>query len=821
MKRIICLLLCLVLTLGLLPVSALADAPALDDFEARGNLVKLPVTLEDGTEVYLGVGECWFGNWSVVASSKTSEDTNFILSACLWQKITNNGTADYTPLSAAKAEAVFAQLSDVSLSVRADSGNENPNTPTPVYLTTEEPEYWPEAVSSGMQKVARYTLAEENEGSWVFTASCKVGQKTYSASGTITRKVVETITINGKDVTTVNEALEEAFENFESESREYSVRVELNPTEYFGQIIIPESTKDVSVTIKGQTDGEDHTILEGGISSENVDTIVDNVHFKGSGAKEENWPSEESNPNSGAENSAFYGNASGAVLNCIFDGYYYAVKCTYGFRACGFYNTFVNNHIAWYLDHQEKRGGNTTAASCIFAGNDIAIWVETFSMKPSFYRLNSSKLLNNETDIKNSTGYRWFTPGNLFVHISLPNLNRAAQEVSFFPLLDDDSQSQTCPYPMAAASENEETGEYEIIPEKYVYDQIDEENGDTISNTLASSYPIPESALSGNMYHVADPDTDEILASMIFEAEQDAPAAASEAEPGLARLALAPYALRARAPESSFDATVKLTRPDASTIIFTMNDPCGKTVTLKIPCTFTDGSVLHEGTAIEGAVFDGKAVTFQTSAGGEYTITGQGGQNGLPGMLGSLLGAGALHALGQSTPAFADVPAGSYYASAAQWAQARGIVGGTDAAHFSPALACTRAQAVTMLYRAAGCPETVAENPFEDVDANDYFYKAVLWAVANGITSGTDETRFSPDAPCTRGQIVTFLHRAARCTDAHDNFGFTDVKTGAYCEDAVNWAVALGLTNGTGETTFSPEAVCTRAQIVTFLYRNR
>ena len=199
----------------------------------------------------------------------------------------------------------------------------------------------------------------------------------------------------------------------------------------------------------------------------------------------------------------------------------------------------------------------------------------------------------------------------------------------------------------------------------------------------------------------------------------------------------------------------------------------------------------------------------------------RGGQNGLPDMLGSMLGAGALHALGQSTPAFADVPAGSYYASAAQWAQARGIVSGTAQARFSPALACTRAQAVTMLYRAAGCPETVAENPFEDVDANDYFYKAVLWAVANGITSGTDETRFSPDAPCTRGQIVTFLHRAARCTDAHDNFGFTDVKTGAYCEDAVNWAVALGLTNGTGETTFSPEAVCTRAQIVTFLYRNR
>ena len=170
---------------------------------------------------------------------------------------------------------------------------------------------------------------------------------------------------------------------------------------------------------------------------------------------------------------------------------------------------------------------------------------------------------------------------------------------------------------------------------------------------------------------------------------------------------------------------------------------------------------------------------------------------------------------------FVDVSRGAYYYNAVQWAAERGIAGGVDKKHFAPDESCTRAQAITMLWRAAGCPAVWAENPFVDVDANDYFYEAVLWAVANGITSGADETHFSPDAPCTRGQIVTFLHRAERCYDAHESFGFTDVKTGSYCEDAINWAVENAITNGTDVSTFSPDDTCTRSQIVTFLYRNR
>lgn len=646
MKRVICLLLCLVLMLGLLPAAATAA-----DYEEH--LVKLPVTLENGTAVYLGVGEWHNGKWYVMTSGSTSEDTNFVLSACLWRKTTNNGEADYTVLGASEAEEVFAQLSEVRLSIEPASGNENPNVPTPVYLATEAPEFLPEAVSSGMQQVARYTLEEEYEGCWVFTASCKVNGTTYSASGTITRKVVETITIGGenvKDVEAVNKALEEAFDALD-ESREYSVCVKLNPEEYSGQIIIPESTKDVSVTIEGQTKREDHTILEGGISSENVYTIVNTVHFKGAGTNKETWPIDADDPNSGAENSAFYGAAGGATLNCIFENYDYAIKCTNGLRACGYQNVFVNNHIAWYLDHQEKSGGNPTAESCYFKDNDIAVYAKTFSMKPSAYSLSSSIFVNNGTDIENGTGHYWFVPGNFFVHISRPSLSRAAQEESFLPILEDDDDSQTCPYPMAAGSGVGQE-EYEIEGNLFEWNQIDEENGDTISNTLASIYPIPEDYLAGMTFHVADPDTEEVLVTMEFEPEADEPAVAAYAA-GIAMFALNDEQNEQETEQeeaAKFDASVTLDRSDASKLVFKMNDPCGKTVMLKIPCTFTTGVVLHGGEVIEGAVFNGESVSFQTSEGGEYVIIGS-GMDAMLGAMTSLLSAGTLYALSQSAGA--------------------------------------------------------------------------------------------------------------------------------------------------------------------------
>ena len=167
---------------------------------------------------------------------------------------------------------------------------------------------------------------------------------------------------------------------------------------------------------------------------------------------------------------------------------------------------------------------------------------------------------------------------------------------------------------------------------------------------------------------------------------------------------------------------------------------------------------------------------------------------------------------------FADVPANAYFADAVKWAVDKGVTNGLSDTMFGPYESCTRAQIVTFLWRAAGSPEPKTMSSFTDVPASTYYAKAVAWAIENGITNGMTETTFAPDATCTRGQIVTFLYRALKGT-ASGSTNFTDVKSDTFYADAINWAVANNVTNGTSNTMFSPNADCTRAEIVTFLYR--
>ena len=172
------------------------------------------------------------------------------------------------------------------------------------------------------------------------------------------------------------------------------------------------------------------------------------------------------------------------------------------------------------------------------------------------------------------------------------------------------------------------------------------------------------------------------------------------------------------------------------------------------------------------------------------------------------------------TGVFVDVATGSYYEDAVDWAVENGITKGTDDTHFSPDGICTRAQAVTFLWRAAGSPASKTSTmPFTDVPVGSYYYDAVLWAVENGITKGTSDTTFSPNMTCSRAQIVAFLWRSEKSPAAGTANPFADVKSDAYYADAVLWAVKENITKGTTSTTFSPNVDCTRAQIVTFLWR--
>ena len=214
-------------------------------------------------------------------------------------------------------------------------------------------------------------------------------------------------------------------------------------------------------------------------------------------------------------------------------------------------------------------------------------------------------------------------------------------------------------------------------------------------------------------------------------------------------------------------------------------------------------------------VLDGKDKEIKlTEKNGKYTFT----------MPASKVTVAAMFKAEQSTGKnpFTDVPAGSYYEDAVIWAVDKGITTGTSATTFNPNGICTRAQAVTFLWRAAGSPAAKsAVMPFTDVKAGSYYETAVLWAVENGITKGTSDTMFSPDATCTRAQIVTFLWRSQKSPAAGMANPFADVAADTYYIDAVLWAVKHNITVGTTFSIFSPDEECTRAQIVTFLYRAR
>ena len=170
---------------------------------------------------------------------------------------------------------------------------------------------------------------------------------------------------------------------------------------------------------------------------------------------------------------------------------------------------------------------------------------------------------------------------------------------------------------------------------------------------------------------------------------------------------------------------------------------------------------------------------------------------------------------------FVDVPSNAFYAKPVEWAVNRGITTGVNSTHFAPNNYCTRADVVTFIWRAYGCPQPRTQNnPFTDVSRNAYYYKAVLWAVNAGITSGVSRNLFQPDGICTRGQVVTFLYRAYgnNVRPAYRSV-FSDVPDGAYFTNAVMWAVNKNITKGTSASLFSPYLPCTRGEIVTFLYR--
>ena len=254
---------------------------------------------------------------------------------------------------------------------------------------------------------------------------------------------------------------------------------------------------------------------------------------------------------------------------------------------------------------------------------------------------------------------------------------------------------------------------------------------------------------------------------------------------------------------------------------YTLIETSGKTLA---DAKLTVGTIRPAGTIawdlpLTTVLEDGKAYawTFTPADTHNYTIlTGtlvpyvDDGMDYIPGVIGGNTGSFNFH----------DVSRFDYFYDAVKWAAENGIASGTGRYTFSPNAVCTRAQTVTFLWRAAGSPlPRYRVCPFTDVQPSDYYYNAVLWAVEQGITTGLNATTFGPDVTVTRGQVATFLYRAASAAKPSTFNPFTDVKTTAYNYNAILWAYDNRITTGTSDTTFSPDAYCTRAQIVTFLYR--
>ena len=231
----------------------------------------------------------------------------------------------------------------------------------------------------------------------------------------------------------------------------------------------------------------------------------------------------------------------------------------------------------------------------------------------------------------------------------------------------------------------------------------------------------------------------------------------------------------------------------------------GDTVTITVPPD--KGYTLESLTVLDK---DGKALTLTDKGGGKYTFVMPAGKVTVKAVF-----------MDDNTMLnfFTDVHAEDYYYDAVLWAAQKGITGGMSDTLFAPNAVCTRAQIVTFLWRAAGSPEPKALSSFADVPADAYYARAVAWAVENGITNGTTDTTFGPDETCTRAHGVTLLSRAAGTNTASGNSNFADVDVNAYYASAVKWAVDNGITNGISSSLFGPDSSCTRAQVVTFLYR--
>ena len=544
----------------------------------------------DGKEktCWFGVGQFINGRYTVLTGSyigkMSIEDAEPRLAVGLWWK---DSSGEFTMLSPSEVEQVKQQA---TFSLEFQPLSAAPVNP-PAWEQPDDDE-----LATKMPAAGWYRMKARHEGNWRVVATCtmKDSGETYTAYGEFVRGIINYIDVpDCKTVGEINAAVQTQMNQIKNSGtqRRTQIRVIMQEPEYTGQIVVPEVPEGIRDIMDGVTfegwNNSGRVTLRGGIRSDDAGIYPANISFIGAGKDETKWP--EGGANAGAENAAIYGAGGGSEDNCVFTGYYYAIKMTGGVRLCGTRNHFKNNHIAWYVGGHKDYGGNPNAELCVFEENDIAIQIEEFSdyLPMSFYAPGRCEFIDNTLDVQlnqEKIGNRtWFIPGNYFAQTDengTPQLETRispAAAVSFYPMRKGD---------------------------QLIYEGV--KWGDTndirLSNSLTSAYPTPQQYLDGKTFEVVGEDNTTTLATFAF----------TSAEQKSVR-----RAARRSVQKESFDATVSVERTE-DRIVFAMNDPC-KPVTVTLPRAFTGGTVTHNGKILNASFADG-TVSFKTNEGGTYEI---------------------------------------------------------------------------------------------------------------------------------------------------------------------------------------------------------
>ena len=539
-----------------------------------GEPVPLPGVSINGWDLYLGIGR--FDNDGI----KLARDSTFIAPSSEWNwgtysviLWTKNGD-DYEfvgPEHYNKDEIVgWEKLSDITLPApQSTTGNTN----TPRWQERYE-NNWPN-YGLGLNGAMTDT--------WKITASFKLDGTAYEVSCYVTRKAAVETTIEASEVNTLeklNAKLAEIIQEDSAEPQWYYVYLPLQT--YEGTVVIPKeginSGRKIVYLCGSTADSGTKTTIKGGIRSDNDLLVVQNIHFTGAG-KDMVTLTDSTTPNS-----ALYGSGKVDSDGCTFEEYYKAVVWEGNRRLFGRGNTYKNNNIAWYVDlSQGNVSGDTQGVETTFENNNCAIYVASvgsleYTGEITDYTGNNV-FRNNVTDIRNDSEHPWFMPANYFVQT-----DETGNETLELKYATNSPLGVSC-YPMRK-------------DETFYYDyKQGTQTTYLISNYDASLYPTPAANLDGKIFEVIDPVRMTQLALFRFPSE------AQSVDPS----------------QTKFDATVRVNR-SGDQIILTMNNP-GRRVYVKVPCTFTSGTITHNGVALEESGFDEYSACFWTSTGGEYVIT--------------------------------------------------------------------------------------------------------------------------------------------------------------------------------------------------------